>query len=332
MIEVYGLPMPIVVDEETGRWYPIIAGGDDGEADEPPSDEPTDGESDDSDDEGRASGEKKYSDRDMAGLRRSLEAKYEKRLSGLQSRLDELQAFQDELLDILDEYAGEEGDEEVEGDEEGLDVEDDEGEEGDFDLYDLDPEELEALGITEADLALYDQIAEMQDQLEALRERLAEEEEAKQEAEQMRLEAERDYLLAQALKAANAVDIEGGLRYLRDEVYYDPDSGSWYFYDPKTEEVLSIEEGVKRFLPNWLKEPKIREGGSGSRGAAGMGGPGESPPSATLERVKKLGMRAAQTRQQGDIAAYLTAKKEFLRSGGKPEDLARVVRELQEAS
>ena len=135
-------------------------------------------------------------------------------------------------------------------------------------------------------------------------------------------EADRDRQLTRALETAQAVSIDGGIKYFREDVFWDEDESTWYLIDPKTKAHVSIEQGVGEQLPTYLKKPKTAAGGSGSEGPGQ--GDGTSADNAK-NSVIELGKRIKESgRGTSDVAAYLKAKRQLRQITGGEEDSSAV--------
>lgn len=159
----------------------------------------------------------------------------------------------------------------------------------------------------------------VQTDLEAARER-------EKEAMWNNREATRDRELTRALENANAISVDGGIKYFREDVFWDDDEDAWYLIDPKTKAHVSIEQGVSEQLPTYLKKPKTAAGGSGSEGP----GQGDTTSADTVKTsVIELGKRIKETgRGTSDVAAYLKAKRQLRQQTGDDDDTTGAVREV----
>jgi hypothetical protein len=107
--------------------------------------------------------------------------------------------------------------------------------------------------------------------------------------------------------------IEGGLKWYTDQVEYDVEQDR-FFMKSRDGEVISLEEGIKNTVPDWLKSSKGRSGaGSGQ-------GDGDSTPLDITKKiedmskeVETLRQTAASSGQDQDIIAFNSKHKELAR-------------------
>lgn len=129
---------------------------------------------------------------------------------------------------------------------------------------------------------------------------------------QRRLNAERDKDLADALSKRRCSDIKNAVKLFKDDIQYDNEQEKWFYKDPESGEILSVDEGVEKNLPDYLKQPKNSGGGSGGAGASGAANQG-TPEALEVKRkeMQKLQGIAEQTQADSDLARYSASKREF---------------------
>jgi len=121
-------------------------------------------------------------------------------------------------------------------------------------------------------------------------------------------------MLAQALSAANCIDVTGGIRYFAPQLKYVEGQG-WRFVprdidDPEDDtQYLSIEEGVKREIPSYLVRSAVSHGGSGSVGPSTKDL--HSRMNELRGQLEQLAALASRTGTSRDIARYQRAKREL---------------------
>lgn len=103
-------------------------------------------------------------------------------------------------------------------------------------------------------------------QVEELGGRLEAEAALRELAEEEALISERDARLQRALARAGCRDIDVGLKLFEDSCEVDEDTGEWYVVKDKTGEEWSLEEGVEKLLPDYLRKPITDREGAGSGG------------------------------------------------------------------
>lgn len=147
-------------------------------------------------------------------------------------------------------------------------------------------------------------------QLQELLEANKREMELRQQADNAAKEATKINLLQSALARANCTDIEGGRRYLKDQVVWH--QGEWKFKPQgwrDDDDYISVEKGVAKELPPYLVKSAINNGGAGSNGSSG----GNAARLSELEaNTAALETRARSTRNDRDLAQYMKAKRELL--------------------
>jgi len=142
-------------------------------------------------------------------------------------------------------------------------------------------------------------------QLKKLGLALEEEKKKRLDSEEKRLYQLRDQSLTEALTKSDCVDLTGGMRYFRDNLQYDEEEGEWkYITDDGVD--LSIAEGVKENMPDYLKKSSVGQGGSGSTQITGM-----KAVNAMKEQVAALQKKANETGADSDIKAYMKADREY---------------------
>lgn len=141
-------------------------------------------------------------------------------------------------------------------------------------------------------------------EIAALRGTVEQEKKLRLDAEERRKLTERDSVLADALVSNDVVSLEGGMKYFRDNLYYDDTTGKWK-YRAKDGLTFDVGEGIREEMPSWLKKPSNVGGGSGS--ASALSNAMEAKSSEVTEAQK----RAAQTGSPTDIANYQRKKREL---------------------
>lgn len=146
--------------------------------------------------------------------------------------------------------------------------------------------------------------------LASLNKRLEQEIKVREDLERKGLERERDRALTEALVKNNVVDVNAGVKLLRDQMEYDPDKEAWLF---KTKDGLFMQpdEGVADSLPDFLRRPMGGPGGSGSRGANGNVNKVQSELTRKQEELKGLEAKAQRTGNSEDIAKFQRANREI---------------------
>lgn len=110
----------------------------------------------------------------------------------------------------------------------------------------------------------------LQVQVENLTTALENEKKLRVQAEQARVLSERDSMLRRLLRDAGAKDPEkGAFRYIIDDVTYDDDEQSWVIRMPSGNTAKITKDVLAEVLPDYMKEPATRDGGSGATSAAG---------------------------------------------------------------
>lgn len=182
----------------------------------------------------------------------------------------------------------------------------------------------QAKGTTD-ELLLRQQYKEMQDKLAQLQEQLNTERAARQAAEQARINTERDRLLHNALIAAEAIDPDFAVVYFRDKLIYNEDDGKWYYRDG--DEQIKVEDGVKKYLPNYMRRPKSpTQGGSGGRSPQAGDLPSSSKKTQLKQAAIELGIAARRGGGQfNDISKYQRAKREALSAGVSEQEIVAEV-------
>jgi hypothetical protein len=293
---------------DDGKLIPTISGGRGTEpgagrrapaAQDPPVDEG--GEGDDDDDDTPEGGEgdldaptisRRDFNKHMAGIRR----KYEAELSELRGEMGELSEGFNNLIGALEEAVAEDDDDE--GD-------DDEGGEGGAPSGNRDEVN-----------RLQSQLKKMEKKLEEMGEHLKEEREAREDEFVKRLSTERDALITKALTDNKCVSVDGGLKYFRDMLEWDETKEKWVFIEPETNAKLDVAEGIKDYMPDWLKASTAKSGGAGGRGS----GRGEAQVNAKAQEdeLKRLEDAARKDPSQANIARYRTAKLAAAEATGTP--------------
>lgn len=143
-----------------------------------------------------------------------------------------------------------------------------------------------------------------QQELDALRGTVENEKKLRMDAEERRKLTERDSALADALVKNDVVSLEGGMKYFRDNLYYDDPTGKWK-YRAKDGLTFDIDEGIREELPPWLKKPSSTVGGSGSASAI------SNAMELKATEVSEAQKRAAQTGNPTDVAIYQRKKREY---------------------
>lgn len=143
-----------------------------------------------------------------------------------------------------------------------------------------------------------------QQELDSLRAVVEQERKLRTDAEQRRLLTERDSALQEALAANDVVSLEGGMKFFRDNLYYDEDAVRWK-YKAKDGLTFDVKDGIAEELPDWLKKPSTSKGGSGSQAALVNAIDGKAG------EIKAAQERAARTGDPNDIAVYQRKKREL---------------------
>ncbi|MDQ6989203.1 MAG: hypothetical protein Q9M19_04910 [Mariprofundaceae bacterium] len=171
---------------------------------------------------------------------------------------------------------------------------------------------------------LHRQLDQMMRRTEELTRQIEEERRKRIEAEIERREAARDSLIASALSRADVYDVDFALPYFKNKTRWDEDTQQW-IYTTKDGLDTTIEEGVIKELPPFLRKPKTTKTGSGG---THQQGPGAQTASAELQSLRqKLDEARALAQRTGntnDIAMVtklkteLTALERSLRQQGQP--------------
>jgi hypothetical protein len=146
-------------------------------------------------------------------------------------------------------------------------------------------------------------------EIEQLNARLVEEEKKRVAAEAKATQTRRDTLINEALVAAGCRDLKVGFRTVLPEVEYDDVEDDWLVKTPGGK-LVSLKDGLKELLPDFLKVSSAQEGGSGSR----SGNVKREQRLAELDRETKamaeLHKTATRTGKENDLHAYLKKKRE----------------------
>jgi hypothetical protein len=240
--------------------------------------------------------------------------KFEAKLTQFNGLLEQEQKARHDLEDVLIEAAG--GEEAVkhfmdtgelpegEGDE-------GEGEEGEGGYYVLDENDPSLEGIQGAE-NLEQLIRGMQKrhtrELDAVQRKLEATEEKREALELKRRENKRDQLLSDALVKNDVIDVNAGLKLLRENMEYDGDEDTWRY---KTKEGMFMETdaGVAEELPDWLRKPMGGTGGSGARGTGTR--VGASRLDALRKEVAVAEKKAQGTGASLDISTWQAKNREL---------------------
>ena len=157
--------------------------------------------------------------------------------------------------------------------------------------------------------ALMRELNKMRKQMEEMQNVIVERDAQMEDEREMRLASQRDSLLQQALQENGVLPtaMDAALKLFRENVAYDEEQDEFYFVEDKTGVKLPISEGIKDNMPDYLKIPSVKHGGSGGRG---------SQTTAMLEQARgtlsKLEAQAKKSGSEQDIAAYHAAKKKLI--------------------
>lgn len=123
-----------------------------------------------------------------------------------------------------------------------------------------------------------------------------------------RMQVERDTALGEALTEAGCRPdaISVGKAFLGNQVSYDAEEERWV-YTLRTGGTVSVKDGVTQELPDYLKEPTLRNGGSGSS----SGGKNSQKRTALQEAKAELqkAQQAAMSGREDDMAKYMSLKR-----------------------
>jgi hypothetical protein len=290
--------------DDLGMWIPAISGGRAPDPRRRTAEDDTDDDASDDDDDNKT-----FTQADLNRIMANERRTFEKKLRGLEVKLENQGSQFAELMGALEEYVG------------------DEAQGGDADEEDEDApparervpssvdrreptDDRDAPGESPDVRTLKSRIKRMEREQEQMRETLQQEREAREQSEMMRLETERDASLVKELQAAKCVSVEGGLRHFREMLRYNPEKERWYFIEPDTGAPLEIKEGVSEYMPDYLKESPMKRGGSGGRGS--------SPAAAALAQkqseVARLKDQAEKSPTNTNIQAYRNAQRSLTES------------------
>jgi hypothetical protein len=181
----------------------------------------------------------------------------------------------------------------------------------------------EKKGGTPDEVFLRQQHKEMQDQLKLLQDQLSTERSAREVAEKARRDTEKDRILNSALVAADAIDPEFAASNFIHKIVFNEEENKFFYQDG--DEQLRVEDGIKKYLPNYMKKAKSGSGGSGGRG------PGADPPSGSKKAQLKefainLGIAAKKSNGQvNDVSKFQRAKREALNAGVEEQEIVSAV-------
>ncbi len=82
-----------------------------------------------------------------------------------------------------------------------------------------------------------------------------------------RMSMERDLEIDKALSSqtVQCIDVDNARILVRDRVSWDPNEEEWFFRT-KSGNILPVKEGIESELPDYLRAPALRQGGSGQTG------------------------------------------------------------------
>lgn len=128
-------------------------------------------------------------------------------------------------------------------------------------------------------------------------------------ADKRRKEVERDSQISSGLQTAGCRSdaLEMGKSFFISQVELDEEEDKWHFRLKDGGGRVSIAEGIKAELPDYLKEPSISSGGSGSRSGAKNEGK-QNRLTAAKEKLAKLA-ESAKSARETDILAYQHQKR-----------------------
>lgn len=148
-----------------------------------------------------------------------------------------------------------------------------------------------------------------QRQLEELRKEIETEKVAREAAEKKAFETRRDNEIYKALEVAGCIDSRIGYRVLAPEVQYDAEENN-FFMHTKGGKLVGLEEGVREFLPDYLKRPATDASGSGSK----TGSRSKNAKVSELEAKKKRFEEMTKTvnrRDRNAVASWEALRKEI---------------------
>lgn len=173
------------------------------------------------------------------------------------------------------------------------------------------------------------EITTVQKQLQALEKQLKAEKQLReaaearsQAAEDRRRAGDRDRSLLAATNDINAINANDAADFLRSRTVYDEDTDSWGIKDG--DDILSMEDGVKKFLPKYMIKPKSEKGGAGGHSTSHGNENGVSK--AQLLSIAVTQYKAAKT-NPNRAAAYSRARSDYEAAGGDVSDILTAVQE-----
>lgn len=147
-------------------------------------------------------------------------------------------------------------------------------------------------------------------ELEAIKNKLDAETKKREAAEKRRKEVERDSQVTAALQAAGcrADALSLGASHFTHQVELNEDEDKWFFRLKDGAGTVSIADGIKAELPDFLKEPSITAGGSGSRSGTKNEGK-KTQLQAAKDKLNKLKEYAEGSQRESDMQAFLQQKR-----------------------
>jgi len=142
------------------------------------------------------------------------------------------------------------------------------------------------------------------------RKMVVEERKLRQEADTARASAIRDTELATALQKNRCVDLEVGVKVLRENVVWD-DKQKSFVYRQKDGSIVSIAEGVAAALQKmpFLVEAANGDGGAGSGG--GRGAPSDQQIKGLEAKLADAEVRARKSGRPSDVSEYQNLKRQI---------------------
>ena len=234
--------------------------------------------------------------------------------------LEELESLSDdELEDLADEAEEEEEQEALEA--EGYDDDDDyEDEPADYDLrddgYTEDNERGGAVSRLEENFErrLEDIEDATESRLNDLEDELEVEREEKQAIQEREILNRKENLLSKTLADIGAVSIPAGIKWYDDGVFYD-DKADDFFMEDKEGNSITVEEGIKTSVPDWLKSPRVKAGAQGSSTTVARTGEvnvdDKRSSLESLESSVQSAKEAAASSEPKDILAFQKLSTEY---------------------
>lgn len=145
--------------------------------------------------------------------------------------------------------------------------------------------------------------------MKQLQDRLERESKARQDAEERRLQVERDGEIRAGLQEAGcrADALEMGLNYFQKRVKFEEDPGRW-MYSLMEGGTCKVVEGIAKDLPDYMKDPTLKKGGSGPSSSGAT--PAKVKQLESEEKkLKDLEKLSQATGKEDDISRYLQQKR-----------------------